>query len=304
MSICEQIIERHKRYGRTQQAGEWGKIQELPRAQYLALLDAGDPDALEAHLQNFFQSTTASGLVSWDGALTEENQAEFANALRHNLDMWSLYTGEDDLSILEAPLAGNPIRGVVNGIHIMLDTPRHDRYAKLVTNLVPEDTTILEIGCGYGGFALQMLRRQQVIIGLYDLPETLYLAWWWLTSTTDYMIGWDASERVDVLLIPAGSKIWGLWDVVTSAHSLPEIPAEIVNGYMEQIRDARPLYFFHDSAHARIQGDGSLLCEAYPEVMASQIDPGPGYREVYRAPTPWARTGGRYWEFLYRRDDG
>ena len=65
------------------------------------------------------------------------------------------------------------------------------------------NSAVLEIGVGYGGMARQLLQYcDDIQIVLCDLPETLYIAWHWLTQVTDRTIGW-LGDDTDVVLLAA-----------------------------------------------------------------------------------------------------
>ena len=314
--IARKIIERHA--GWTEQTGEWGHIQDGARKRFREILDAGDVDALDELLGRFFQDSVCSGLVSFDYRDVGKPGWDemFRSDMVRNIWLWELHTGGDDPSRLEHQQAGSPLLGDVGGVLVQFDTPRHDHYAARLSALLPHGGTVVEIGGGYGGTALQLLKmRPDVHYVIIDIPETLYLAWYWLDAAGVDVGWWDNAEirhykedalAHDVTLLPAGdfSKCLAA-DVVFSAHALCEMLRVVADGYLRWIRESCPTHFYHDSAHdlgiAWHPGYEGSTAEAFPEIQSTELDPGEAYREVYRAPTLWPGTGGRYWEFLYER---
>lgn len=310
MSMVKKILKMHQRYGWTEQGGEWGWIQDTARAGLRVVLDAGDEAGLAALLDQFFQNPVCGGLVSFSyREMREQGWSKlFTKDMLRNVGLWELHTGSSDIARLESPGVGAPLVGECEGVSVQYGTPRHDHYATRIAKLLPHGGTVVEIGGGYGGTALQLLRqRPDARYVIIDIPETLYLAWYWLDAAGMDVGWWDDLKRVSDVTLVAASDMVALVrpDVVFSAHALCEMPREIVDGYMARIRKMEPRYFYHDSAHdmgivSHPEYKGSTA-EAFPEVQAMELDPGEAYREVYRAPTLWPGTGGRYWEFLYER---
>ena len=311
MSIAAAIIERYQTYGWSEPPGEWGAIHNCSRREYHDVLERGDTDALQLMLGRMFIDAACAGIVTFDQRHANDDPTVdyFKNDVCQNLCRWMEHTSstEDDISRLEAPQVGSPCVIDVDGIGVMYDTPRHDHYAQRIISLLQDGGVVFEIGGGYGGTALQILRSSENIrVVLCDLPETLYFAWHWLDNSTDRSVAWhDDDPFADVVLLPAHEiKGWYKADVVFAAHSLSEFTLPVVQDYMEWIQTRLPRYFYHDNVHS-----GNLdiavapghvgTYDIWPEVMSCDMDPGDSYREVYRAPTLWRGTGQRYWEFLY-----
>lgn len=299
MSLAEQILERHRRYGRSQLAGQWAEIQSIRRAEYLRLLDAADAPAIDAMLARMFQDHVSFGMVT--NGEDAPRPDIIAAAVNHNRSFWRMATWEKDESLLAAPdVGGWPTT-------IMPDTPRHDHYALQVLNLLPFGGTVLEIGGGYGGFALQMLRRSEhTQVVLCDIPETLYLAWYWLLrANSKCRIAWyDEDRGADVVLLP--ERELEQWthpiDVVLAAHSLCEMTAEVAQRYLAWLHPHGVRYFYHESPQFTEAGPG-WAPHVLTDLHCVNLVP-PGYKELWRAPCFWYGAGGRYWEFLYERVSG
>lgn len=303
MSIAARILERYQRYGWSELEGEWGHIHDTARREYHHALDTADEETLTKMLGAMFQTSIVWGLVTFDvGTLvSEENKQKFVTLSEENLAVWSSHTsaGPKDLRRLDAPKAGGPAVVHFEDVRVMFDTPRHDHYAQRISDLTPGFGRVVEIGGGYGGTALQLRRaRDDVQVVIVDLPETLYLAWYWLTEAGVHVAWWDEDPEADVLLVPNGevSKIQNV-DLVFNAHSFSEMPLEVVKNYLAWVERVEPRYLYHDNAH--------LLnpLNEFSEVRACDMVPGEPYRELYRAPTVWPEMGVRYWEFLYERGE-
>ena len=321
MTIAAGILERYKRYGWSEPPGEWGHLHSEQRKSYHDILEAGDEAVLQALLGGMFQSDAVVGLVGFNidmlrclnmPSSPDDFETAFSTFTETCLTIWAAYIDgmTTDFARLHAPQLGLAmVAEMPDGIQIMPDTPRHDHYAQRIIKLLPDGGTVFEIGGGYGGVALQLLRASDNIrVVLCDLPETLYLAWWWLSNATDRTVAWyDDDPSADVLLVPAQERdTWhGSPDLVFAAHSLSEMTLPVVESYMGWVRQMLPRYFYIDQARMMTaeKDDVQLTAAEWPEVLTDDMVPGPPYREVYRAPTIWPVTGSRYWEFLFERED-
>jgi hypothetical protein len=326
MTVAERIVEKHERYGWSEPEGEWGLIQEESRREMHAALSDGDVKHLDFMLNKMFGCSVTAGLISRDFSGVDVNWG-YAPAVEKNITVWARYLHPHcELTNLETPDIGTPPKAEVAGIKAMIDTPRHDRYAAWLSNLTPDNGHVLIIGGGYGGTVRQLLhRRPDVWVTVIDLPETLYLAWYWLDGCgldvdwwghrprAETVREWMDGDDVRVELLPVQDLDDG-WpqcvDVIFGAHCFSEMPHDVVADYMSRIRDSGARYFAHSSAHAidiRVVAETKNDHESrvmFPETPSDLINPGPPYRELMRAPAPfWQNSGSRYWEFLYTCED-
>ena len=304
-SIAGGIIERHARYGWSEPEGEWGHIHGGARQGLRKALDAGDTEVLDEILDTMFRNPVCLGMLSFDYRQmdTSEGLKALTQALSNSTATWLAFTDNADLRALQSPRVCHPVLGRVSGVSMMVDTPRHDYYARRIRALLPDGGTVLEIGGGYGGMARQLLQYSgDIRVVLCDLPETLYLAWHWLTRAGLSVAWFDEDPDADVCLLAAQSlEDCAQADLVFAAHSLSEMPLDTTRRYLEWIEAVGPRYFYHDSAHTKPPTDGGRTSDMFPETMAIDLIPGDPYHEVYRAPTLWDGWGSRYWEFLYER---
>lgn len=292
------VIARYRRYGWSQPEGEWGAIQEHTRRDFRAALENGDEPLVDAFLRTMFQGPLCMGLVTFDWRRLPQDNKAFKGGIARALQIW----GGEDVRILDAPRVGAPACMDMDGTLIMYDTPRHDHYARRIVSLEPK--TVLEIGGGYGGTALQILRRApDTRIVLVDLPETLYAAWYWLSNAGIKVDWFDGNGDAQVILAPPWEpQLHCTPDVVFAAHSLSEMPSGVCADYMALITDLwRPRYFYHDGASQLPPSDGRepATADLYPETM--NVVPA-GYRLVTTDKLDWPGTGNRYTEYLYERE--
>ena len=304
-TVSDVILDRYARYGWSAQDGEWGYIQSRTRREYRELLDRGDASELDEHFNGMFQSPMCVGLVSVDyrSMGTAHNRGRYMADTEHNVLMWRAHTDSSDVERLAAPVVGQALAVDVDGTSVMIDTPRHDHYAhRLGATLRGGQGTILEIGGGYGGFALQAIRQfgDKMRVVICDLPETLYLAYYWLSRAGVDVGWWDDGSSFDVALVPA-ADLGYIEDIhaLLAAHSLCEMPLAVARRYIDWVDSSRPPYVLLDTAHVLDKCAVLTTADVFPETMSHDLMPGESYREMYRAPTCWAGSGKRYWEFLF-----
>lgn len=308
MTVLAQILERYDRYGWSEPAGEWGVIQAEYRTEMRTALDAHDSEALECVLAGMFRGPMAYGLVS----APDDIEKTLPMELTWRLALWAKVTDSRDVERLRAPTVGRPlIIGVTpldgDPVPVMPDAMRFDCYARRIWNTitslacrhVPTDGVVLEIGSGYGGVALQLLRCPGSIQTLLcDIPETLYLAHYWLAHATDHKVAWwDDDPDASVVLIPdfdlERANVHP--DLVFSAHSFSGMDRATIDGYMKWLEGSGARYFYHDDATEKV--DGVWMTTEIPEIL--DIKPPARYREVWRESTPWTGLRDRFCEVFY-----
>jgi hypothetical protein len=292
------IMARYQRYGWSPAVGEWGAIQANHRADLHAVLQAGDVNGLRDLLKQMFRGPLAHGLVSMPAS-----PEAFPSHVNWRMGLWAMASRARDARVLAATEVGNPpVVYVGNGagdpVPVMPDTPRYDVYARRIAEHGPR--CVLELGCGYGGAALQMFRHGIPRVVLCDLPETLYLAGYWLAGH-GYRVAWadEADAEADVILLPlAEQEAFTGFDLVFSAHSLSGIPREASAAHLDWLTRSGARWFYHDDAVERV--GGVWMTDTFPEVLADAIVP-QGFRELWRTRTPWGGLSDRFEERFYER---
>lgn len=327
-SFVASIVERYRRYGWTPCEGEWGALQDGYRASFHAALDdadrTNDPTLLDDFLSTMFRSYAVVGLVSINP--TSDTVDHIRTRTVWATALWAKRTGGAKIApLLSAPTIGAPITVKVGEVPIMIDQPRHDAYAAQIVRLLRDvpmadrrdpRLLVVEIGGGYGGLALQLLRRTNAVrVAIIDLPETLYMAGYWLNEVLREArdrrrVAWwdnhtDVDPSADVVLVPAQER--EAWTatlttldaspvLVCSMHALCEMPSDVGADYLAWLGRSGARWFYHDDAVSTARAEWA---ETLAGTLAAQIPP--DYREIWRDRTPWTGLGDRYGEFLYER---
>jgi hypothetical protein len=294
--VAAGIVERFRRYGWSTPEGEWGAINAETRSELHGILSAGDPRALASYLNKMFQTPLYYGLVSMSDSVDDVLQQ-----VLWRLALWTYFTPERNDEVLAAPKVGSPFVVDVNGVPIAIDTPRFDLYAQRIAALSPG--TVLELGGGYGGVALQASRRCDAQWVLCDIPETLYLAWYWLSYAADRHIAWwDEDPGADIVLLPqteleaSGCRP----DVVFAAHTLSGLPAPEIARYMAWLDKSGARYFYHDDA-TEDSGPGVWMADRFKETLLADFHVPDSYELVRSDRIPWAGPCDRFQEALYAK---
>lgn len=273
--------------------GAWRWTRENKNNEYMSALASDNPAQLAKILCNMFQSDAIFGLANLDTQMAESD-------FLRDIDTWREFTEQSDLSCLVIPEIGNPSHFYLDGSRILHDTPRFNYYAWRIHDMNPQ--SILEIGGGYGGLALQLLRDKQIRYVDIDLPETLYLAYYFL-SKAGFDVKWALENipEADVVFVPADRKhlVKESFDVVFNSYSLSEMGKASSDEYLNLINTVwQPRHFFHENANFLLYPNS----ERHIEILARNfpIDKSM-YKKVYQAVSPWQGSGGRGREFLYQR---
>ena len=167
-----------------------------------------------------------------------------------------------------------------------------------------ERPTIFEIGGGYGGLIREVLLRRQVRYINCDLPETLYLAYFFLRNAMPHLsIKWIDEDMAgaDVVLVPSGKRgAVTACDVAFNCHSLSEMGKDTVADYVGLINRLN-----HSSSCIKIVTLFSTrTCLRHIEIRARDFPVDPDMLTLKtRTISPWHGGGGRYREFLFQPAD-
>ncbi len=294
------IPDRYARYGWSAPEGEWGVIQSIHRA---ALHEALDDGYLDDVLADFFRTYLKTGLVSYDVDAT----APLDQQTMWRLALWTKMTDDPDMRRLAAVPCGNPpvaSIGTPDGpVLIMPDTTRFDIYAGRIIRGVGKGATVVEIGGGYGGTALQLLRRDPTArVILCDIPETLYLAGYWLASSGEVSVAWwDEHRDAQVQLLPAQDldRFYERPDLVFSSHTFSGLDPENIVRYLAWLETSGARAFYQDDVLARVKGP--WLTEVFDETIIESMRPPSMFQELWREHTPWTGVGDRFCEVWWER---
>lgn len=297
LPVARGILGRYARYGWTQPGGEWGHINAEPRQEFKATLDSGHPEHVAAYLNKLFCTPLYFGLVS----LGDDIDKTLPTQVVWRLAIWAHLTGSRDVRALAAPLVGTPIVVQFGDVHVQVDTPRFDIYAQRIAALQP--ATVLEFGGGYGGVARQTVRRCAARWFLVDIPETLYVAWYWLAGATDRRIAWwDDDPTADIVLLPHSElETSGVQpDTVVAFHTLSGLPPSEIARYMAWLEGSGARHFYHDDA-VEPTPEGVWLSNRFAETLAQDFGVPACYELVRAERIPWAGLNDRFREALYAK---
>lgn len=304
------VLRWYARYGWTSPLGEWGVIHKESRAEMHEALDAHD----EAHLERLFEMMQRNslyfGLVSLPGNNEEEIVRLFPMSVYWRLGAWATVLNEPpsiaarSIERLCASEYGQPLAVQYLKTYITVDTPRFDLYARRILNAIGPHGTAVEIGGGYGGVALQLLRHSPSIkIVLCDLPETLYLAAMWLSrAAPQHDVGWwDERPEAQVLLLPVQDRDrWsGKPDLVFTAHTLSGLDRASIDDLLNWVTRVKPRFIYHDDATEYVKG--IWLTDTFTETLASEIVFPAPYELRWKERIPWTGVEDRFCQFFYER---
>lgn len=315
--IAEEILGVHEYLKKASVAtGEWKWINDNKRSGYMEALDGGDKYELAEYLANMFRRDAAYGIITGDyeGIQKKEQQYELENQILLDLDVLEEFDGstkEKMKWLKNYERYGNPFGYLTEKRELIIaDAPRHVYFANRILGLFTDEKKsspiVLEIGGGYGGLCLEVMRRAHFKKFQYincDLPETLYMAYFFLKkalprSTT---IGWalEKMPNADVVLVPTQKKqLIKKVDLIFNANSLSEMGKSTVWEYMDLLHKLKPTFFYHQNSNF-VLFPGSIR---HIEVISSEFPINLSlYKKVYMSLVPWQGAGGRYREYLYKK---
>jgi len=277
--------------------GEWEWINEHKRKDYIDALKNEDADTLAYCLANMFRLDASYGVVT-----PGENVFALENDILLDLDALAEFGTFPILPIKNYKECGNLYGMLTKDGVIAPDAPRFTYFAGKIIDLLKDkkDAVVLEIGGGYGGLCREILVRKKLKYIDCDLPETLYLCYFFLKKVLPKAsIGWGYDVKNDISLVPAHEKdTIRKADLFFNSNSFSEMDAKSVAGYIEVLHKLKPRYFLHQNSNFLLFPDS----ERHIEVLASKFPIDLKlYRDVYAHIAAWQGAGGRYREYLYER---
>jgi hypothetical protein len=316
LQIAEEMLAiRQRAFIGNSATGEWDWINRNKRSRFVQVLTEGNVQSLARLMCNFFRGEASFGIVSgsFDCLQMQDKRLELENNTLLDVDTWSEFTDQSDVSLLHMkPAWGNPFGVVIEQGLIAPDSPRHDYFAMRTLQLAHSAETVcpvvLEIGGGYGGMALQVFRRSNAAAYIdCDLPETLMVAYYFLRKTLGKTVRWafDGVSQKDltpgsIVLVPddAVERVACEVGVVFNSNSLSEMAKTTVERYFDFINQLYPKHIYHQNSNFLLFPDSvrhiEILARDFPIDRSK-------YAEVYRAIAPWQTARGRYREFLFSR---
>jgi hypothetical protein len=300
--IVDEIISYNKMLGIKDVGGEWSYLNEFKRKEYIDSLKANDRESLAKLFCNFFQNSCGYGIIT--PAFSEITKLDLASQIKWDIDAASEFCERPfESDLLHSPQYGSPFGLINNNKLILPDSPRHLYFAQKLLNF---QGNILEIGGGYGGLAyfLKKIGFKETYFNV-DLPETLYIAYYYLRKNNFKCTILTERESVcdmdTIYLIPhflfhdMANNI--KFNVFFNANSLSEMDISYVNKYLEIINTKKPEYILHSNSNFLVFPNS----ERHIEILARDFPICKSiYDKIYHHISPFQGASGRYREFLYK----
>jgi putative sugar O-methyltransferase len=245
----------------------WQQLRQRSLRPVMSALLAGDLATLRPMYRNFFRDPCSAGLISVPYGMT---RAYFGKAIKnvhrhyylsdvlHRIEYWKTQTsGQFTLQELAAPQVGNPFGAIIEGTLVEAGAPyRHYCAQQIYRTLSSDESTVVEIGGGFGGMAYYLLRDRTGMKYInFDVPETIALASYYLIrafpNLTFLLYGEEelnkgAIAQADVVLLP----LFGMTRVPAqiaeasfSSHSMSDISQDAFRDYLNAIARMTKKYF-------------------------------------------------------------
>ena len=301
--------------------GEWEGIISRCFKNLDAEIKNNNIDGIRKLLTNFARTDLSIGLsLSGGHPKNFREKVQQLNAYNLTFDKWKKITNSSLDQISIPVFAGNPV-GIRRGQDVILiPSFRHSFYAEKISTLLLEEprSTVLEIGGGYGGVALQLMKKpgnKHKLISV-DLPEICAISAYFLMQACpekrillygESDLSKEAIEQADIIIIPPFA-IEELLDssvsLVFNAHSFTEMGFATVKNYLYEIDRICTKYLLHEnherkSTYLNLKGEENI----FVNMNLAEFQPcKENWKKVYRKNEliqnclPWA---GKYYEYLF-----
>lgn len=324
--VVERVCEIYKAMKRDQTripepyrvGGEWLSYIEERNFFYNSILERR-LDVVSDKLRNFWRNELGSIVKEY--AKYEDlvlGRRQFIEWFKYNVARNYLIWQEvfhEPIDKLDVPLVGNPWGLIIKDQLVAPKAVRFHTHAMQLTSLtkgIPHPL-IAEIGGGYGGMAMYLLRINKHITYInYDLPEMLILSAYYLLLSLD-----DRDRRFFIYgegRIPRGNEI-KLYDVLMlpnyvlpeleddsvdvfiNTFSFSEMPWNTLSEYIKQLERTLKYYFLHnnmDRKNVINRGFERIPASLYP-INRDKM------RLLYKHFDLFHGHTGDYREFLYQK---
>lgn len=295
------------------EAGEWGWQIYSRRADYMEALRNEDVAVLSELLMNFFRNSGVTSLYTYASynELVDSGRLHkmwFVNCILHDYKIWRGLHGETQTRDLESPAVGNPWGYALDGTLITPVSCFHNYYANTVKNLLSGHVkpTVAEIGGGFGGFAYYLMRKGEYRYINFDIPEVLLIAQYYLIKAfPDKKVLLFAEganfDDYDIILMPnfeLPRMPSGYADLFINTRSLSEMGYRTIEEYLKYIARACRGYFLHENSSVAVKS-----IDTFTETPAQDFPIPDCFKMVYKRKAAWKAGGGRYWSYLYQKND-
>jgi putative sugar O-methyltransferase len=242
--------------------GLWAEWLDLQYGALRSLLSKGDVVGLRALLENLHREQLSIGV----GGSIDDVSSTLRPAVRaYYRSLFRRYAAllEDvrpDWSDVSTPCAGNP-HGILQGDRLVtLETLRYAHHATvLIESLGTAPVSVLEIGGGLGGQALQFIQLGRISrYRILDLPEVGALVAYVLIAALgeDRVCLYGETEARPVTISPP----WTVdtlpdagYSLVFNAYSFSEMDSRTAGYYLDQVPRLCTGLFFHVNHEKRFR---------------------------------------------------
>lgn len=283
-------------------APEWAAVVDKSWQPVLEALEKRDDGTLDRFLGELFRSDAIAGL--WGG--TDMHRAYFGADTWNRACRSALFLGhyrrwkeatDGDVGMIEAAPVGRPWGWRVEGRLVIEPTLEYDAEAVDTLRLLEdvEHPVILEIGGGFGGFALQILRRRPDAIYLgFDLVENALVQTCFLRpALPNAKVELHEGDGIPEL-VPGSATLFPAWklrdippgavDVATNFRSFSEIHHDGLAAIFSELDRIAPRWILHENvARPRRDGSAGIVVGDFPAL--------PKHALISDTPSSWARYG-------------
>jgi len=297
--------------------GEWLWINKNKRKTLLESLKKFDIDFLSSQLINLFKSKVSYGIISstYENVFNnKKNRKYFISDVLKNISVWEEFVKlkKKDYNFIHTnEKIGNPYGIFYKKKKILYDTPRHDYYAYKIINILKnkKNPTILEVGGGYGGLLIQLLKRKFNFSYInIDLPETLLISYYYLKRTfgVNICLHKDLESSVfksKINFIPYKNNLHVKKinvDLLFNANSFSEMSKNVLYKYFKLINNKiKPEYILHQNSNINLFPKS----RRHKEIQSSDfpIDM-KNYTKISSTISMFQGGSGRYREFLFKKN--
>jgi len=297
-------------------SSEWTWINKKKRYHFINFLKKKDYSSISKILVNLFHDQLSYGIISSNAnqLLNKKNKIKFASSIIKDYSTWLEFVKEknNDLKYLHTKgNIGNFYGLNISNSIIMPDTPRHDYFAKklidIFQNSIKKKSLLVEIGGGYGGLLLQLLKRNfnQIYLNV-DILETLLLNYYLLKKFLKRKIIFCdihkpkkfSKNNIYICTKNYLKTINTNIGVVFNCNSFSEMSLNDINYYFKIIHKKQTNYILHQNSNVLLYPKSKM----HIENLASNFPINKKiYKLIYQCVSPWSSGSGRYREYLYKR---
>jgi putative sugar O-methyltransferase len=297
--------------------GEWSWINKNKRINLIKSLKNFDVDFLSTQLVNLFKSKISYGIISStykNVFKNKKNRKYFISDVLKNISVWEEFVKlkKKDYNFIHTnEKIGNPYGIIYKKKKILYDTPRHDYYADKIISILKnkKNPTILEIGGGYGGLLIQLLKRKFNFTYInIDLPETLLISYYYLKKTFGAKICLTKDLKLNILknkiiYIPYEDELLIKKiniDLLFNANSFSEMSKKVLYKYFNLINNKiKPEYILHQNSNVNLFPKS----KRHKEIQSSDFPINmKNYTKISSTISMFQGGSGRYREFLFKKN--